>query len=394
MSVKQKVSSCLKEMIDGGFIPGGSVLVLREGRELLYVNEGLADVENGVPVRRDSVFRFFSMSKPVTAVAAAILIERGKIDLLDPVEKYLPGFKDQKVLENGALVRPRHRVDLMDLFGMSAGLAYDGMDRTGLETAALMREIAEKRGTPERLTTVDIANRIGGIPLAFQPGTRARYSVCADVMGAVVEVVDGRSFGRFLKEEIFDPLGMKDTGFYFRPDQLDRVTKCYEKRNGVLTAFHPEKNGVMDFYSEPEFVSGGGGLISTIDDYAAFCTMLINGGEYRGTRILSPESVLFLTSPQHPEEERFLIIHGLEGSVYGKFMRHMVSPGAFPGYARKDEYGWDGWLGTYMANFPHEKMTVLMMAAVNDVNIPAMHRRIRNILLSCESMGELRNTEE
>ncbi len=388
MSADRKVSSCLKEMIAEGFIPGGSVLVLRGGREVLYVNEGLADVENGVPVRRDSVFRLFSMTKPIIAAAAVLLAERGKIDFSDYVEKYLPGFANQSVMEDGCLVRPRRRVDLMDLLGMCGGLTYDGPDESGQQIVALMKEVQEKRETPAELSTVEIANRIGGIPLAYQPGTRTRYSVSADVMGAVIEMAAGEPLSAFLKREFFDPLGMKDTGFCFREDQKERIPTVYTKTAGKLVKLIPEKFGVTDFFREPAFASGGGGLVSTIDDYARFCTMLLNMGELDGRRILSPESVRFLMSPQHGEEKEFEILHELSGTAYGKFMRHMVSPGKFPGFARMDEYGWDGWLGTYMANFPHEDMTILIMTQVADGRIPAMHRRIRNVILACESLGE------
>lgn len=389
MSAQEKVTRCLDRMIDEDRMVGASVLVRRHGQEALYAQSGMADRERGLPIRRDNIFRMYSQTKPITAAATVLLVERGIVDLMDPVEKYLPGFRNQQVHENGRLVPAKRPVVLMDLLGMSAGLCYGGDDPAGQSVAALFREMESRRCTDHPMTTVEFGNRVGGLPLAFQPGEQFRYSTCADVLGAVIEVADGRPFARFLREEFFEPLGMKDTAFYVPEEKLPRLTACYERTPTGLAPVSPVNAGVRDTTQEPAYASGGGGLFSTIDDYAAFAQMLLDGGEYQGKRILSPESVRFLASPQLPYGGPYHIWHGLEGFGYGKLMRSAVTPGFYPGFAREGEYGWDGWLGVYFANLPKEDMTILMMMAVKDTGTSCMQRRVRNVVLAAESLGEI-----
>lgn len=368
---------------------GASVLVRHRDQEMLYAQAGMADREKGIAMHRDAIFRMYSQTKPVTSAAVALLVERGLLDLMEPVEQFLPGFHGQQVAVDGGFVPARRPAVVMDLLGMSAGLAYGGDDVAGLGMQRLFEELDARYDTDHPMTTVEFANRVGTLPLAFQPGERFRYSVCADVLAAVIEVVDGRTFSRFLKDEFFDPLEMNDTGFFVPKEKLHRLTACYERTPAGLRPVSPANAGVRDCTQEPAYASGGGGLYSTIDDYAAFAEMLLHEGQWRGRRILSPESVRFLTSRQLPYDEAHHIWHGLEGFGYGKLMRTAVCPGEFPGFARPGEYGWDGWLGVYFENFPYDDMTILMMMAVQDTGTSAMQRRVRNVVLAMESMGEI-----
>lgn len=390
MSPMEKVERCMTQLIEQEErMAGASVLVRHHGREALYAQAGWADREKRLPIRRDHIFRLYSQTKPVTAAAAMLLVERGVIDLMEPVATYLPGFRNQRVAEGGGFVPAKRPAVLMDLLGMSAGLSYSGEDVAGRATEQLMAEVDRRRKAGDPMTTVEIANRIGELPLAFHPGERMRYSLCADVLGAVIEVADGRPFSRFLREELFEPLGMVDTGFFVPEDKLSRLCACYERTAEGLRPCSPVNAGIFDTTEEPAFASGGGGLVSTIDDYMAFAGMLLDMGQWQGKRILSPQSVRFLTSPQHPYEEKFRPWHGYEGYAYGKLMRQAVVPGEAPMFIRPGEYGWDGWLGVYFANFPAEEMTILMMMQIKDTGTSCIQRRIRNVLLALESQGEL-----
>lgn len=389
MLPKEHVERCMTRLIEQeGRMAGASVLVRRHGREALYAQAGYADRERGIPIRRDHIFRMYSQTKPVTAAAAMLLVERGVIDLMEPVATYLPGFRNQRVAEGAGFVPAKRPAVVMDLLGMSAGLCYGREDVAGQAAEQLMAEVDRRRLAGNPMTTLEVANRIGELPLAFHPGERMRYSLCADVLGAVIEAADGRPFSRFLREELFVPLGMRDTGFFVPPAQLDRLCTCYARTEAGLVPVSPVNAGIYDTTQEPAFASGGGGLYSTLDDYMAFATMLLDEGVWQGKRILSPQSVRFLASPQHPYEEKFRPWHGYEGYAYGKLMRQGVAPGEAPMFIRPGEYGWDGWLGVYFANFPTEKMTILMMMQIKDSGTSCIQRRIRNTILALESQEE------
>ena len=379
----KKITALMQEAVDRHELAGCNLLVLEHGHESLYAECGWADQEKRVPVGRRSIFRLYSQSKPITAAAVALLLERGVIDALDAVEKYLPGFHNQQVWTPAGLVPVNRPVTLMDLLNMTAGLAYPGAEPpTDQVTELFLRDqdlIAQGGG----MDTVTLCNELGRMPLCFQPGERYQYSTCADVLGAVVEAADGRSFSRFLREEFFEPLGMKDTGFYVPADKLDRFVTCYRRVPGGLEPFHQQHLCVGDYSREPAFASGGAGLVSTLDDYAAFATMLLNHGMHRGQRILAPKTVDWLTAPQLPQRLVPTISAGsLDGFSYGKLMRVCVEPGLYCGLASRGEYGWDGWLGTYFANFPDLEMTLLLNQNVADTGTGPVTRRIRNIVLA------------
>ena len=230
------------------------------------------------------------------------------------------------------------------------------------------------------LSTVEFANEIGRLPLAFQPGTDFRYSTCADVLGAVVEIASGKSFSRFLREEIFEPLEMKDTGFSVPEEKQSRLVTCAKRTPEGIQVMECKHLNVGNYTREPAFASGGAGLVSTLDDYRHFAGMLMQGGEYEGTRILSSATVEWMTKSQIDLKWRW---GGLEGYHYGKLMRVCEAPGEVPGLACQGEYGWDGWLGTYFANFPHEKLTLLLNQNVADTGTGPVTRRVRNAVLAC-----------
>lgn len=383
--LEQRVLDCLKAAVANNEAAGLSVMLRKDGREIFCTATGHADVANSILLRRDHIFRLFSQSKPITAAAVVLLAERGIIDLMDPVCKFLPGFYNQQVAtENG--VRPAGRAaTILDMLGMTAGVSYPGDDAAGQSAASVFIEndrlIAEGGG----MTTVEFANRLGQATLAFEPGSHFRYSTCADILGAVVEIVSGKRLGDFLKEEFFLPLGMKDTDFWVPAEKWDRLVTCYRRTEKGLVPFTGSNLNVGVYDRRPNFESGGAGLVSTLDDYAAFTDMLLAGGVYNGKRILSSASVAYLTSPQLGWNQKFDMWDSLDGFSYGKLMRVCTEPGRYPGLAVQGEYGWDGWLGTYFANIPSENATILLMQNTTDSGTTTITRKIRNIILAALS---------
>lgn len=377
--LEKKVKALLERAVDRGELPCASVMVVQNDHVVCYTQAG-KDPGTGKEIARDTIFRLYSQSKPVTSAAVCLLTERGVIDMNDPVEMYLPGFADARVLENGGLVPARRPVKLMDLMGMCAGLCYPMEDAPGQYAAELFdRNQAEMDAGRPGLTTVEMANEIGKLPLAFHPGTEFRYSTCADVLGAVVEVASGKPYGDFLREEIFEPLEMKDTGFSVPEEKLPRLVTCAKRTPEGIRVMECKHLNVGNYTREPAFASGGAGLVSTLDDYRHFASMLLHGGEYKGTRILSAATVDWMTRSQIELRWRW---GGLEGFNYGKLMRICEYPGQVPGLARMGEYGWDGWLGTYFANFPDLKMTLLLNQNVADTGTGPVTRSVRNAVLA------------
>ena len=387
IDIQEQISRCLAQAVENHECAGISVLVRRDGQDVLYATAGYADRESGSPVRRDSIFRLYSQSKPITAAAAMLLMERGVIDLMDPVEKYLPGFRNQKVWTVQGLVPVIRPVQILDLLGMTAGLCYPDADAPGQAVARLFEENQEAIRAGGGMTTAELCNRLGQCPLSFQPGTHFRYSTCADVMGGVIEAADGRPFAQFLQEELFEPLGMKDTAFYAK--DASRLVTCYKRVPGDLEPFHGLHLCVGDYSREPAFASGGAGLVSTLDDYAAFAEMLMNGGSYHGRQILTPSSVRYMTQPQLGPGPQADFWDSLSGFSYGKLMRVCVEPGRYAGMATLGEYGWDGWLGSYFANLPAEGLTILSMQNTTDTGTCSTMRKVRNLLLAADSLGRL-----
>lgn len=378
--LEKKVQAILESAIAEGELPCANVMVLHRDQVICYTQAG-RDPGTGEEISRDTIFRLYSQTKPVTSAAVCLLMERGIIDMNDPVEKYLPGFANPKVLQpDGKMVPAERPVKLMDLMGMCAGLCYPMEDAPGQYAARLFddNQAAMDEGKAG-LTTVEFANEIGKLPLAFQPGTAFRYSTCADVLGAVVEVASGKRYGDFLREEIFEPLEMPDTGFSLPEEKLPRLVTCAKRTPEGIQVMECRHLNVGNYAREPAFASGGAGLVSTLEDYRHFAGMLMQNGEYRGRRILSPATVRWMTKSQVDLKWRW---GGLEGYNYGKLMRVCEAPGEAPGLACLGEYGWDGWLGTYFANFPKEELTLLLNQNVADTGTGPVTRRVRNAVLA------------
>ena len=387
--IKERLQQVMDASVAKGETPGCLLMVIKDGEEQVYLESGYADIEAKKPVSREDIFRLYSMSKPITAAAMMILVERGVVDLAEPVSKYLSGFRDQIVRSaDGRTEKPDHEVLLEDLMNMTSGLTYGGMNETGRLTDALFEEVI--RGIEEEnggtIGTVEFANRLGKIPLLYQPGQSWSYGTSADVIGAVIEVASGMRFGDFLKKEIFEPLGMWDTDFWVPAEKQSRLEKVYDCQEGQPPVRYTENNlGIQnDMAYRPAYEAGGAGLASTIDDYAKFAQMLLNGGTYNGAQILRLATVKFLGSHtlSAAQQAGFDNWIGLEGFSYGNLMRVLVDPTRAVTLGSKGEFGWDGWLGCYMEVVPEKHMTFLMMTQKKDAGTYTLSRKIRNIVFS------------
>ena len=382
---KDRVRKTLSREIGEGGIAGANLLVIHKGKEIFYHEDGFASMEKGLPVRRDTIFRIYSMTKPVTAAAVMILLERGEIDLFDPVSRFLEGFRGQMVCEGSSLVPAEREVNIRDLLSMTSGLVYPGEDMAGRQVGILFQALEAGLSGGDPIGTVEAMNRLGGCPLAFQPGTSWQYGTSADVLGAVVEVVSGMRFGEFLEKEIFGPLGMKDTAFWVPEENQCHIASVYSSDGkGGLSLYTGNNLAVSNKMDKPPaFESGGAGLASTIDDYSRFAMMLMNEGELDGVRILQPKTIRYmtcaaLTDIQQKAFEKWMT---LSGHSYGNLMRVMKDCSLAGIIGSPGEYGWDGWLGTYFCNCPKEGLTFLLMMQKTDAGTTSLTRKVRNIIL-------------
>ena len=295
----------MKEQIENGELEGVGLYVSKDGERCYYKNFGYANREKNQRVKNDTIYRLYSMTKPITSVAMMILLERGCIDLYDPVRKYLPGFMNQKVWTQHGLVDVCRDVTIQDLLSMSAGIVYpDQGHEAGRQMEQLFQEVQEANAKGGCIRTIEFCNRIGEQPLLFLPGGGWNYGACADICGGIIEVVTGKTLGEFMKKEIFEPLRMEDTGFYVPKDKQSRFAELYiyseeEKKNVVCEWRHLALTLCLE---QPAFESGGAGLVSTMKDYSHFVQMLTNGGTYKGSQLLSKRTVEFMAKSQLPVE--------------------------------------------------------------------------------------------
>src|ERR1700761_2225446 len=301
-----------RRYIEAGRFPGTQLLVYRRGKVVHSAVQGFADVERKAPVRDDTIYRIYSMTKPITSVAFMMLVEEGKVALDEPVAKYIPEWKNLGVFVAGNapafLTRPLSRPMLIvDLLRHTSGLTYGFQQRSNVDAAYRESKLGgiEKDGTLQSMIE-DLAK----IPLEFSPGEAWNYSVSTDVLGYLIGKIADKPFEQFLKERIFDPLGMSDTDFHVPASKAQRLAACYSVEAGGALNFMAADRKVglalqddpasSSFLSPPSLISGGGGLCSTTADYLTFCRALINGGELGGVRLIGPKTLKLMTSNHLP----------------------------------------------------------------------------------------------
>lgn len=390
MELKENLMHVMEQAIADSEVAGVNLLVEQNGKEICYCEAGMADREKNRPIARDTIYRLYSQTKPVTAAAAMILMERGLLDLGQPVSDFLPSFADMTV-DCGRIKKCEQPMRVHDLLRMTSGLVYPGNDTiSGREAGRVFEEAIGRLLGENPMTTKEMADALAACPLAYEPGAAWQYGTSADVLGAVIEAVSGKKFGDFLREEIFEPLKMKDTAFWVPADKQDRLAAVYEtvtKADGSRDMVRYEGNHLAicnDMAKAPAFESGGAGLASALDDYMRFARMLQREGELDGVRILRPETVRFMRSGQLMEHQQKVFEKwiGLDGFSYGNLMRVCKNQDQAVTMSRNGEYGWDGWLGLYFANFPAEQLTILMGTQKVNAGTFTLTRKLRNVVVS------------
>jgi CubicO group peptidase (beta-lactamase class C family) len=282
----QRLMDVLRREVDSGKLPGAVAMIARRGQIALFEAVGQQDPGTGTPMKTDSIFRIYSMTKPVVSVAVMMLVERGQLLLSDPVSRWLPEYANQQVATAQGLEPVRQAATVQDLLRHTAGLTYEF-----LGDSPVQRQYGAVKIASRERTNAEFSQTLAALPLQFQPGTVWAYSRATDVLGRLVEVVSGQSLGAFLQAEIFAPLGMVDTGFAVPPEQQHRIAEpfAHDPDGGV-----PMK--VLEPRQVPAMEGGGGGLMSTAMDYARFLQCLRNRGELNGVRLLGPHTVDYMTA--------------------------------------------------------------------------------------------------
>ena len=289
-----RVNKMMQGYIDKGRLASGLTMLARHGETFHFEPYGVLDLESGVPVERDTLFRIYSMTKPITSTAVMMLYEEGHFSLDDPVGKFIPELASLKVYdgmgETGMrLVDQQQPITIRHLLTHTSGLSYGFHQDSPVEEMYREADI-----TPPDGTLQEMAEKLGRLPLLTQPGTKWRYSFATDVLGYLVEVISGKPFDQFLQDNILDPLGMSDTSFFAPEEKLDRLATVYGAGKGGIAPLH---NPLVDRHARPHTLfSGGGGLVSTGTDYMRFCQMLLNGGVFGDQRLLAPKTVEMMRS--------------------------------------------------------------------------------------------------
>ncbi len=355
--------------VERGEVPGLVTLVARRGEGHVDAIGAMAGGSEE-PMRRDTIFRISSMTKPITAAAAMILIEECALRLDEPVKRLLPELANRQVLKRPDAdlddTVPAHRpITVRDLLTFTMGLGIVAAAPGTVPIADALAELELGQGMPSPQTPPapdEWIRRLGTLPLMYQPGERWMYNTGSDVLGVLIERASGQPFETFLKERIFDPLGMNDTGFDVIWDRIGRLATSYviDPDSGAAAIYDAPADG--QWSRLPSFPSGGGGLVSTVDDFLAFADMLRGKGVSRGERILSRPSVEFMTSDQLTPEQK-----AASGLVPGFFRVHGWGFGVSVVTERTEvaksvgTYGWDGGMGTSWYNDPAEDLTMILM---------------------------------
>ena len=377
----ERLDAAIERHIEEKEIAGAVTLIARDGKIVHFNAQGMADIEAGKPMREDSLFRIASMTKPITSVTVMTLYEEGLFRLSDPVGDYIPSFRNMTVLPpegSGGEPAPAKRPILIrHLLTHTSGLSYHWNERLGKAygEARMGHGLLQQEGT-----IGEAVDRLAKAPLLFEPGEQWHYGLSIDVLGRLVEVVSGRPFDAFLRERIFEPLGMDDTHFFLPQEKVGRLAAVYRRQPGEpIAAFGPQPI-VEDYmvyvddypYNGPKtYFSGGGGLVSTAGDYARFCQMLLNGGELDGVRVLGPKTVEIMTVNQvgdlNPEQGFglgfFVIREGDQGEL--------ISRGT---------YGWGGFWNTRFFIDPQEGLFGIFMSQLHPSGGSTIHDRFRNLV--------------
>ncbi len=354
-------------------IAGGMHMVLRHGKVVHFAIEGVGDIEDNRPLKADAILRIYSMSKPITSVAAMKLWEEGKFKLDDPVAKYIPAFKQCQVLvmegEKQTMVALERPIIVRDLFRHTAGYTYGtGMPEAFGTHYQKEQMLYTNRGMfPPMMTIAEAADRLARIPLLHQPGASFTYGLNVDLLGRLIEIWSETPLDDYLQKAVFEPLGMLDTSFSVPADKADRFVSCHGSEDGKLIVV--DKAEQSPYLQKPAFLSGGGGLVSTMEDYARFCQALVNLGELDGRRVLAESTLRKMytnqLSPASSDSFRFGLGFAIQDISLGRGDRERTAIA----------YRWGGYANTSFQVVPSEGMVQLFMRQL----VPSNHRVARKL---------------
>ncbi len=385
-----------RRYIDAGRFPGTRLVVYRRGKIVHSTVQGFADIERKTPVKDDTIFRIYSMTKPITSVAFMMLLEEGRVALDEPVHKYIPEWKNLGVFQAGIapafLTKPPSRPMLIvDLLRHTSGLTYAFQQRSNVDAAYREMKIGEveKAGTLQSMI-----DGLAKIPLEFSPGEAWNYSVSTDVIGYLIGKISGKPLEQFLKERIFNPLGMNDTDFFVPAEKAHRLAACYSADKGGMTL--QDDPTTSSFLVPPSFISGGGGLCSTASDYLTFCRALLNGGELGGVRLIGPKTLALMTSNHLPggrdltEMSRSMFSEAAYNGIgFGLGVSVTMDPAQtlIPGSA--GEYAWGGAATTSFWVDPAEELITVFMTQVLPSSAYPVRRELRTMVYAAISDSNL-----
>lgn len=371
-------------------IPGNSVRVYKDGKEVFRYESGYSNLEEKIKMNGTELFNIYSCSKPATVTAALQLYEQGKFLLSDPLYDFIPEFKDMTIkTKDGEFVHAKNHITMRHLFTMTAGFTYN-TETPGWQKA---REI-----NGGRMATIDVAKCIAEDPLAFEPGERFNYSICHDILAAVVEIISGKRFREYMKDNVFGPLGMERTCYQFDEKFEDQMAEQYkfmntdETNNVVLQSSYQKDEGYIKNVGKrryhkhgPDFDSGGSGVITSVDDYIKFVAALANWGMgLNGERILSPGTIeLLRTNQLTPEQRKYLTWPQLEGYGYGLGVRTMTDRAASGSNGSYGEFGWGGAAGATVLADPDLNLAMFYTHHMLNPQETYYQPRLRNVLYTC-----------
>ena len=370
-----RISATAQAFVDDGQLAGAVTVVARRGKVAHFEAYGMMDIKANKPMQKDTIFRIYSMTKPIAAAAVMMLCEEGKLQFDAPASTYLPELGNLKVAaaadaETFTLIEANRDMTVRDLMRHTAGLPGAARYIAG-QTAIDKRYREEGLHLLHECNLQEMVERLGRIPLLYQPGTKWHYSIAADVLGRLIEVVSGQPFDMFLAERIFQPLGMIDTGFYVPPEKVDRFARMYgPKPEGGLQVIDAPEGGTgkiseTSFTEKPKFLSAGGGLVSTATDFARFCLMLSNRGTLAGEQLMNAESVELMTR-NHLSEHLIPLDKKPEaryaGLGFGLGVSVRVQGTDWVPASQVGEYGWIGGASTEFWISPRDELIAITLA--------------------------------
>lgn len=381
--MKDKITDIINRALASGAAIGANCAVFHNGETVFSDSFGYADKENNVPMQNNTIFRLFSLTKVITSAAAMILIDKGLLSPEDSVSRYIPEFSGITYTDkNNNVVPCPVEMKVHHLLNMTSGLPYaNNWGISVCASAKLFDEVIERQHNGNDMSTLEFCRKSAKIPLMFMPGEKWDYGISADIMGGIIEVASGMKYSEFLKENIFEPLGMNDTDFYVPAEKIRRFSALYSwKENKGLARDSDNYLGLTDYTAPPAFESGGAGLVSTIEDYSKFALMLVNCGEYNGIKIFNRKTFEYMTSPKLTTHQKNYLWDRLDGYNYGNFMRILEEPEKSLLRTSVGEFGWDGWTGTFFAADPVNKLACLYFTQICGAGTTDEARRICGIV--------------